>query len=396
MFFPLGDDNPRRSTPVVTILLIAANALVYFARNLGTGDDDLHRFFMQWGYDSANPFSVQAFTSMFLHAGLLHIAGNMWVLWIVGDNVEEKFGRVRFLIFYVVGGLVAAWAYSAIANVADPPAGAFEKFGREHPPLVGASGAVYAVMGAYLVLFPEARIRVLAWLFVFVQVFRVPAKWFIGLTIALDFFQTLLAKGPAAGGVATAAHVGGGVFGIVAALAMKKSLGGGGAGDAWEVHTGFSKTTRDGTEHTPRTGGGKAAGDWFAQHEPMEDRSRELEDALVELVRAGRLREAIDVYPGYVAMRRERPLPPEVQLEIAHEFYRQGLARDGIAAYKRFLDTNSTDDQAPEAAFRIGLLYSRGLNDRAAALPWLQRAAHTHRNPETSVYAANEAARIGG
>lgn len=341
---------------------------------------------------------MQILTSMFMHAGLMHIVGNMWVLWIVGDNVEDKLGKLRYLLLYVVGGLAAAWAYTLIANLADPPAGVFEKLGREHPPLVGASGAVYAVMGMYFVFFPEARIRLLAWFFLFVQVIRMPAKWFIGCTIALDFVMTVLARGAAAGGVATAAHVGGGVFGIAAAWALKRSLGGGGEGDAWDVHTGFSRRTRDGTE--PRRGAADTTDDggspWFAPPEPMEDRASEIEDALGELVRAGRVREAIDLYPSYVALRRERPLPPEIQIEIAHEYYRQGLARDGIAAYRRFVDAYPTDDEAPEAAFRIGLLYARGMNDARSAAPWLREAARAHPNPEVAAYAESELARLGG
>jgi membrane associated rhomboid family serine protease len=396
MFLPIGDDNPRRTTPIVTIGLIAVNALVFFANNLGADEASLQAFVLRWGYDSAHPFAVQVVTSMFMHANLVHILGNMWVLWIVGDNVEDKLGKLRYLGLYVAGGLAAAWSYSLIANAADPPPGVFEKLGREHPPLVGASGAVYAVMGMYVIFFPEARIRLLAWFFLFIQVFRMPAKWFIGLTIALDFVQSLLARGPAAGGVATVAHVGGGVFGMTAALLLKGVVGGRREGDAWDVHTGFSQRTRDGTEAHPGRRRAAAAGDpWFAPPEPMEDRATEIEEALGELVRTGRVREAIDLYPSYVALRRERPLPPEVQIEIAHEFYRQGLARDGIAAYRRFVDSHPDDDEAPEAAFRIGLLYARGLNDAASAVPWLREAAQSHGNPDVAAYARRELARLG-
>lgn len=404
MLFPLGDDNPRRNAPIVTVLLIAANVAVFLGRNLGATDDEIERFFRQWGYDSDHPLSVQAFTSMFMHGSVLHILGNLWVLWIVGDNVEDKLGKVRYLLCYLIGGLAAAWSYSAIASLAGPvsgPAGGvFEAVPGEHPPLVGASGAVYAVMGMYLVFFPEARVRLLLWLFLFVQVIQVRAKWFIGITIALDFVQTLMARGPAAGGVATAAHVGGGVFGIAAALFLKQSVGGGADGDAWDVHTGFSRQVRDGTEPLrggPAGGIGAPVEDapWFAPPEPMEERGDEVAGALVRLVREGRLREAIDVYPSYVALRRERPLPADVQLEIAHEFYRQGLARDGISAYKRFVDSHPTDDDAPEAAFRIGILYARGLGDAKSAVPWLRRAAESHENPDVVAYATAELKRIG-
>lgn len=403
MLFPLGDDNPRRNPPIVTVLLIAANVAVFLGRNLGATDADLEQLFRTWGYDSDHPFSVQAFTSMFLHANVLHALGNMWVLWIVGDNVEDKLGKVRYLLAYVVGGFVAAWSYSAIAHLMGPvpaEAGVFESMQGAHPPLVGASGAVYAMMGMYVVFFPEARIRLLLWLFLFIQVVRVRAKWFVGITIALDFVQTLMARGPAAGGVATAAHVGGGLFGIVAALLLKTSVGGGADGDAWDVHTGFSRQVHRGTE--PGRGGplgpvGEpgARGPWFAPPEPMEEDGDEITSAVVHLVRKGRLREAIDVYPSYTALRRERPLPADVQLEIAHEFYRQGLARDGISAYRRFLDSYPDDEDAPEAAFRIGLLFARGLGDAKSAVPWLRQAASAHADPEVAAYAAAELQRIG-
>lgn len=394
--FPLGDDNPRRSTPFVTIGLIAANLAVFLGKNLGASEGELERFVLEWGFDSDRPFSVQVVTSQFMHADILHILGNLWVLWIVGDNVEDKLGRVRYLLLYLLGGCVAAWSYAALANAASPPPGAFEEFGRNHPPLVGASGAIYAVMGMYLVLFPDARIRVLFWIFLFVQVVRMPAKLFIGITIVLDFFRTVAAGGPAFGRVATAAHVGGGLFGIVAALVLKRAVGGSGVGDAWDVHTGFSKSVRGGTEPLRGADPPAASDRWFAPPEPMEDGADDLHSALVELVRSGRVREAIDVYPAYVAHRREQPLPADIQLEIANEFYRQGLARDGISAYRRFADENPDDPDAPEAAFRIGILYVRGLGDGISAAPWLHKAAATHPNPQIRAYATAELKRLGG
>lgn len=407
MFFPLGDDNPRRTTPVATIALIAANVLVYLTVNLPSGDAELTRVFRTWGFDSDDPFSVQVLTSMFLHGGLMHLFGNMWVLWIVGDNVEDKLGKLRYLLLYLAGGFAATLAYTLIARWSDPGSAAELVGGGEHEtsarnvPLVGASGAIYAVMGIYLVFFPEARIRLLMWIFVFMDVFLIPAKVFLGLTMLLDLFQTIAAHGPAVGGVATAAHVGGGVFGILAALVLKPRVGGGGVGGAWDVHTGFSRSVREGTEPfrgaAPRSASARSRGGdaWFAPPEPMESGARDLADAVTTLVRAGRLREAIDVYPAYAAHRREPPLPPDVQLAVAHEFYRQGLARDGISAYRRFLDTHPADPDAPEAAFRIGLLYARGLNDRRSAAEWLEIAARTHPNPDAAAYAAQELRRLG-
>ena len=389
MLFPIGDDNPRRSVPVVTIALIAANVAVFLANNVGASESATTELFLRWGYDAAHPVSVQAVTSMFLHGGWMHLIGNMWMLWIVGDNVEDKFGRLLYPLLYLIGGLVAVWTYSGIASVSGPVPGAMEMFGRDHPPLVGASGAVYAVMGMYLVLFPEVRVRLLFVLFVFVQQVRVPAKWFIGFSIAFDAIVTAMSRGPASGGVATAAHVGGGVFGIVVARILKKSVGGGAAGDVWDVHTGFAS-------HGGGDARASAPADWHAPPPGIEDRAGEIEETLVGLVRAQRTRDAIDVYPAYVALRRERPLPGDVQLEIAHEFYRQGLARDGIAAYRRYLETHRSGEHAAEAAFRIGVLYARVLGDREAAVPWLRKAAFGHADPKTAEFAQAELRRLGG
>src|SRR6185436_11937237 len=109
-------------------------------------------------------------TSMFMHGGWAHLLGNMWFLWIVGDNVEDKLGKIRYLALYLVGGAVAALTFAAIARASKISPELLEALGGRHPPLVGASGAIACVMGAYLVFFPEARVRILWWLFFYVQV----------------------------------------------------------------------------------------------------------------------------------------------------------------------------------------------------------------------------------
>ncbi len=194
--FPIGDDNTsRRTVPLVTYALIALNVL-FFLVELSGGD----AFIGEWAFVPsrflANPFGdlPTLFTSMFMHAGWVHLGGNMLYLWIFGDNVEDRFGHMKFTIFYLVCGLgatLAQLAFSVGSNV----------------PNLGASGAIAGVLGAYILLFPQARIRVLQGQ----GVVQVPALIVIGLWIVLQFFSGIgsIANTAQTGGVAYMAHIGG-------------------------------------------------------------------------------------------------------------------------------------------------------------------------------------------
>ena len=199
---PIGDDNSgRRTVPLVTYVLILLNVLFFLVESNG-GD----RFVMQWAYVPsrflANPSGdvLTLFSSMFMHAGWMHLAGNMLYLWIFGDNVEDRLGHIKYVIFYVLCGIAATAAQTA----AGPGS---------HVPNVGASGAIAGVMGAYLLMFPKGSVRVLQGS----RVIRVPALIVIGLWIAIQVFSGIgsLASAGQTGGVAYMAHVGGFVAGFV-------------------------------------------------------------------------------------------------------------------------------------------------------------------------------------
>ena len=222
---PLRDRNPTRRTPIVTFALIGA-CLAAFAIELsvsGTGGDSaLDGFFRQWGAmpaeitaaiqagDFASQAIVGIFTSMFLHAGFLHILGNLLFLWIFGNNVEDRLGPVVFLAFYVAGGVAAALTQVAISP-------------QSTIPLVGASGAIAAALGAYIVLFPGARILSLVFLGFFYQLLEVPAIIVIGFWFALQLLSGVAAfdAETAQGGVAFFAHIGGFVFGLLIGLFLR-------------------------------------------------------------------------------------------------------------------------------------------------------------------------------
>jgi len=195
--FPLGDDNSlRRSAPVVTYLLIAINVVV-FMLELNGGND----FIMRWSFIparfAADPMNAwpTVFTAMFMHAGWAHIGGNMLYLWIFGDNVEDRFGKLPFLIFYLLCGIAATFAQYALNEAS-------------RIPNLGASGAISGVLAAYLVLFPRASVRVMMGLG---RVVAMPALVVIGLWIVIQLISGVgsITTHADAGGVAYAAHVGG-------------------------------------------------------------------------------------------------------------------------------------------------------------------------------------------
>ncbi|OOY24304.1 rhomboid family intramembrane serine protease [Thioclava sediminum] len=211
--FPIRDHNPSYSTPWVTWTLIAINIVVYvFTAPWGGDMRDL------WLNNALWPAAVThgvawhgLFTHMFLHAGILHLAGNMLFLWVFGDNLEDRMGRVLFLIFYLACGLAAAFAQIA----ANPNATV---------PMVGASGAIAGVMGGYLLLYPKARIDVLFYFLVFFKIWATPAWLVLGLWFAIQLFNELTSG--ASGGVAHMAHIGGFVAGALLTLPLWYRLGG--------------------------------------------------------------------------------------------------------------------------------------------------------------------------
>jgi membrane associated rhomboid family serine protease len=212
--FPVGDENPTARTPVVNWILIALN-LVMFALEMLGGDTFILRWafipqrfteFLQGSGDWTQPLTV--FSAMFLHAGVSHIVGNLLFLWIFGDNVEDQYGHLPYLIFYLLCGIVATFAQYAVGpNAAIPN--------------VGASGAISGVMAGYLLMFPRAAVRIFIWPFsIFLGNFGVPAWTMIGLWFVLQLvsgFQGLgaFSAEAAQGGVAYFAHIGGFVGGLL-------------------------------------------------------------------------------------------------------------------------------------------------------------------------------------
>ena len=195
---PLRDVIPSRTWPAVTVTLVALNVLVYL-RQMGLADGEFEAFIRTFGLVPASFAWTDVFSSMFVHGGLLHVVGNMLYLWIFGDNVEDRMGHGRFAVFYLLCGLTAALVQTAVSTESTVP-------------MVGASGAIAGVMGAYFVLYPKSRVLTL---FPFpLALIEIPAVYLLGLWFVMQFVNGLGSLAPAAdgqlaGGVAFWAHIAG-------------------------------------------------------------------------------------------------------------------------------------------------------------------------------------------
>jgi membrane associated rhomboid family serine protease len=214
--FPIRDHNPSRRPALVTYALIALNAAVFMAILPSYGDDRaLLVLYSNWAMVPARISMGDGYytmlTSMFMHGGILHIAGNMLFLWIFGDNLEDEMGHLRYLGFYLFCGLAAGLAQ----YMAAPDA---------RVPMVGASGAIAGVLGGYMLLFPKARVDVFLFFIIFFKVVPLPAWLMLGLWFAFQIIGEIGASGD--GGVAYLAHIGGFIAGVLATYPLWLRRGG--------------------------------------------------------------------------------------------------------------------------------------------------------------------------
>ncbi len=208
---PIRDENPSHGMPVMTVLLLVAN-IAAFLYEMALPEQALQAFVMERGavparitteplFAGGSPPALTLLTSMFLHGGLMHLGGNMLYLWIFGNNVEDRTGSLRFLVFYLLSGLAAAGAQIAMSP-------------QSNVPMIGASGAIAGILGAYMLLFPHARVLTLVPIVFFIRLVELPAVVVLGLWF---LFQILMSwsEQPGSGGVAFFAHIGGFVGGML-------------------------------------------------------------------------------------------------------------------------------------------------------------------------------------
>jgi membrane associated rhomboid family serine protease len=219
---PLKDRNPTKRFPIITILIIAVNVLIFIYQiSLGLQWEGFYYKFSVIPSRIVESLHSEIFrpltfltlvTSMFLHGGWLHLGGNMLYLWVFGDNVEDKFGHGRFLVFYLICGITAT-----MLHIFMEPASTV--------PTIGASGAISGVLGAYILMFPRTRVLTLIPIFIFIQLAELPAFIILGFWFVLQFINGMVSLGYATsgmGGVAWWAHIGGFIAGLLLVLPFRK------------------------------------------------------------------------------------------------------------------------------------------------------------------------------
>lgn len=398
IILPVGDENPRIRPAVVHWLIIAANVLIFVLMLTMPGDQQravVERFALV-----RNDFhGYQLVTSMFLHAGPAHLFFNMLFLYIVGDNVEDRLGHFGYLLFYLACGVIGAILF--MLTMSSSQAGI---------PMLGASGAISGVMGAYLVFFPNARIRIFYLVFFFFNIAYVSAKWAIGLWFAQQVLLGLVSQNMG-GGVAYAAHVGGFVTGLAVALVSRafmqpvdtagRILGAGGAprrsplgNDRSVWQPGVDEWGRRPDEAEPSE---QAETVPEPEPQPVPNQARlsstDLQREIAQAVATGKANRAYDLYNrlvSYGAM----ALPPEILYELGGLLVGRKEYSRAARVYEDYLHRYPESAEVPEAQFRLGIIYSRANRDYFGARAFLEAAAQNHPNPDRRRLAADEIRRV--
>ena len=368
MFIPLRTTHTSRRPPRVTQGLIILNMLVYLIGLVAEQTGAFSREAMiEWGALSRTQFQIWDLVAyQFLHdpRSVLHLAFNMLFLWVFGSAVEDRLHRLSFALFYLMGGMVAGLAHMMVS-----PA-----------PVIGASGAVAAVTGAFLALFPRSKILVLVFFFI-IGVYPVPAMLFIGVYFAIDLLNQLGEfLGRAEGGVAYAAHLAGYIYGFALSLAL---LGFGivKRGE-WDMLYLFRQARRrskfrKATQQSAGTLFDQASADTMvnaprrrAESQPQSDATREARLEISSLLRAGEREEAANRYKALLEKDSSATLPEQDQLDVGNQLHVSGEYEAAAAAYERFLASQPGAPASAEVKLLLATIYTRRLprTDRARQL----------------------------
>lgn len=268
MFLPIGDEpnNPQR-IPWMNYALIGLNVAAYLlALGQGLGDErggpsGYDTFVLRWAYDAADPSFVTLFSSMFLHSGFMHLAGNMLFLWIFGDNVESRLGSFGYLVSYLSLGALATLTFGFVT--ADTTL-----------PLVGASGAISGVQGLYWIACPRHKVKIFVWLFIIIiTVIRVNARWVMAFWFFMqDALPMIVGRGPTGGGVAHAAHLGGFIGGLLLMLIIRSMFPGMDGIDDEELR--HARLYKGGSSSTKRYGHARRRDPYVSRSGPRPPRAR--------------------------------------------------------------------------------------------------------------------------
>jgi membrane associated rhomboid family serine protease len=361
---PLRTDSPLRSTPYMNWLIILANVLV-FAATATHPDGWDHAFALQ----PRTPTLFQFISYQFLHAGFLHIIGNMLFLFIFGNNVNDKMGNLGYLAFYIAGGIVAGVCYAATEQ--------------RGTPMVGASGAIAAVTGAYLILFPRSMVTVIYW-FYLIGKYEIQSLWFILAFFALDVFGNFANQD----NVAHMAHIGGTVFGSVVCLGLVVShLLPRDQWDVWALIQRWNKRRqyRDlvSRGYNPFDYTQSARAENQKADDPNAERVQDLRERINAAFAARNIEVAAELYVQMVSLDPAQLLSRQNQLDVANQLYHNNRYVPAAEAYEKLLKSYPNIERYEQIELMVGILYSRYLNQFEKAKQHLGKAiARLHEGKE--------------
>ena len=389
MFIPIRTDYRLTRTPLVNYALLAANVVIFLLGYNGMTRANLARIDL-WMLHPGEPVLVQFFSSVFLHADWVHLMGNMLFLWVFGNAINDRFGNVGYLAFYLAGGVLAGIGYVLMSGGA---------------PVLGASGAIAAVTGAYLVLFPRTRVTLLFFLY-FITWFQVPSLYFLLFQVLFSFYMSAQHIGPDAEvTVAHWAHNSGYIFGIAvsAALLATKVL----PRDAFDLLNLIRSSHRRGrfrrmvaSGYDPfRTGSGRsvAAGTpaWSRTTASDADSPEmRLRVAISEAYSQNDLPGAAELYLQLVQVAEDAVLARQQQLDVANQLMSSERHPQAADTYERFLKHYANYEHKADIHLMLGILYGRYLHQYDRAEHYLQRAVEGLHDPKKVELARSDLAMV--
>jgi len=358
-FIPIRTDNRIRHTPVANYALIAANVLIFLFQP-SLRDPAINR----WLLDPANPHLWTFFSYQFLHANLVHVLGNMLFLYIFGNSINDRLGNIGYIAFYLAGGIFAGLGHVLVAG----------------EPVLGASGAVCAVTGAYLVLFPMVRVTIFYWIFFFIGTFKISSMVLILFQVGTDALTTLLGEQT---GVANFAHMSGYVFGFAVAvsllavgllqrdrfdiLALLRQ---------WRRRQQYRATVAAGYDpffsRAPRRRVSSVVIEQPPQPTQTQLKVSELRGAIFNALSVGDLPGAARGYEQLVAIDPTQVLPAKAQLDVANQLMSGGQHALAAEAYEKFLKHYPNYEHAEQIQLVLGIVYGRYLGAFEKALSYLR------------------------
>jgi membrane associated rhomboid family serine protease len=354
MIIPLRTDSPLRHTPYMNWGIIGANVLVFLYTLVSPS------IVLPLELNPRSPQVYQFITYAFLHAGWLHIAGNMLFLYIFGNNVNDKLGNLGYLAYYLAGGVGAGILYVIVPN--------------QIMPVIGASGAIAAVTGAYLVLFPRSNVTVLFFLYIIGQ-YEISGLWFIVMFFAFDVWSNFTQSD----GVAHVAHIGGTLFGFCTCLTLlwvrlipRDQFDFLAIFQRWNKRRQYRDLVTSG--YNPFNYTQPAASKRPVPPDPKVVRISELRSQIAEAQGNRDLDTAARIYLELQQLAPGQVLARQSQLDIANHLASTGLYPDAAAAYELFITTYPKYEQIEQVELMLGLIYARYLSQFDRARQYLNRA----------------------